>query len=236
MAMTISSKNKQTLDQMAVDIISNSTMKLLKDRDWVVLAIPGGRSVRGIFRHLVEERNIGKIPWQNLQIFMADERLVPIDHKDSNFKLAKEIFLDKAVSRGVLPEENVHPFILDTKKADFGVFDYERELKQYATGYDIVVLSAGEDGHIGALYPNHHSVYDESEFFLSMTDSPKPPRDRMTLSTNMLLRSDTAIVLFIDKAKKGAYRAFLDGQLDYRSCPAKLVLSVHDSYVITNLG
>ena len=236
MTTTISSKDKDRLDGLAVDIISASVSELLKTKDNVILAIPGGRSVQGIFRRLGEEDNIPKIPWSRVQVFMVDERLVPVDHADSNFRLAKETFLDELTAKGALPAENLHPFITDGQKKDFGILDYEQELKRYGTAYDIVLLSAGEDCHVAALYPDHHSILDESEFYLWMKDSPKPPKERMTLSRKMLLRSKTVVLLFIDKAKKGAYRSFVVGETDYSSCPAKLAQSIENSYVITNLG
>jgi 6-phosphogluconolactonase len=236
MVTTLSAKNKDKLIQLAIDIIACSVADLLKTQAEVVLAIPGGRSIQGIFKALAEKENIGKLPWGKVQIFMVDERLVPINHRDSNFGLAKEVFLGKLTGQGVLPPKNLHPFTMDKRKEDLGILAYEQELEQYGTGYDIVLLSAGEDGHIGALFPDHHSIYDDSEFYLSMNDAPKPPRNRMTLSRRMLLRSGTAILLFLGKAKKDAYKRFLNSRLDYQSCPAKLALWIDNLYVITDLG
>ena len=96
-------------------------------------------------------------------------------------------------------------------------------------------MSSGEDGHVAALYPNHHSIRNDSDFFLSMRDSPKPPKDRMTMSRKLLTKSKIVILLFFGEIKEDAYRKFLDGNIDVDSCPAKLVLSIKDSYVLTNL-
>lgn len=231
MTTTISSKNKDELDRFTLNIMVNSTEELLRNQDKVVIAIPGGRSVQGVFELLGED----SISWERVHIFMVDERLVSLSHQDSNFKLAQEIFLNKLVTKGVLPEENIHPFVLDRDAEDFGIFHYEQELKRHGGIYDIVLLSAGEDGHIGALYPNHHSIKSEADFYLTMKDSPKPPKARMTLSRKLLLKSKVTILLFFDKTKKEAYRKFSGGQVHYQACPAKLVLMIDDSYVITNL-
>lgn len=232
MTTTISGKNQDELDRFTLNIMANFTEELLRNQDQVVIAIPGGRSVQGVFELLGED----SIPWERMHIFMVDERLVLLNHQDSNFKLAQEMFLDKLVAKGVLPEENIHPFVLDRDAEDFGILHYEQELKRHGGIFDIVLLSAGEDGHIGALYPNHHSIKSEADFYLTMNDSPKPPKARMTLSRKLLLKSKVAILLFFNKTKKEAYRKFLNGQVHYESCPAKLALMIDDSYVITNLG
>lgn len=232
MTTTISGKNKDELDRFTLNIMANSIEELLRNQDQVVIAIPGGRSIQGVFKLLGEDG----IPWERVHIFMVDERLVSLNQQDSNFKLGKEMFLDKLVAKGVLPEENIHPFVLDRDIDDFGILHYEQELKRYGGIYDIVLLSAGEDGHIGALYPNHHSIKSEAEFYLTMNDSPKPPKARMTLSRKLLLKSKVTILLFFDRTKKEAYRKFRDNQVHYESCPAKLALLVEGSYVITDLG
>lgn len=223
--------NRTELEQKAVDIITDSIRGLLQSQEHVVLAVPGGRSVSGIFGLLRE----ADIPWRKVHIFMVDERLVPVTNDDSNFKLAKEHFIGDLVKQQRLPKENVHPFTMDTATDDFGISDYETELRKYGGCYDIVLLSSGEDGHVGALYPDHHSVKDESECYLIMNDSPKPPKDRMTMSRKLLLRSRVAIMVVLGEGKRHAFEKFLDKALGVHSCPAKLVEMVPKAYVLTDL-
>jgi 6-phosphogluconolactonase len=210
------------LEKKAAKIIKDSISSIFKENEKVVLAIPAGRSVSGIFQLLKKEN----IPWQNVHVFMVDERMVPLDDKDSNFKLAKETFLDEID----IPKENVHPFLVEK-----GIKAYEGDLKVQGGAYDIVLLSAGEDGHVGALYPDHHSVQSESKYYLVMNDSPKPPPNRMTLSKNLLLRSKVALIMFLGEGKREALNKFLGKNIDYKSCPAKLVQSIKKSYLLTDL-
>jgi 6-phosphogluconolactonase len=218
---------KSELEKKAAQILKDSIVNLLKEKDQIIFAIPGGRSVSGVFQLLKEEKDIS---WDKVHIFMVDERLVPLDHPDSNFKLAKESFIDALLNSGKLPKENVHPFM-----KDLGMDKYEEELKELGGAYDIVLLSSGEDGHIGALYPNHHSIKNESDYYLVMPDSPKPPPDRMTMSRKLLLRSKVALIVFLGEGKKEAYIKFLDDTIDYKPCPAKLVQSIKQSFLLTDL-
>jgi 6-phosphogluconolactonase len=127
------------------------------------------------------------------------------------------------------------PFILDENKQDYGLADYKDEIKKFGGSYDIVLVSAGEDGHIGALYPNHHSIKNESEDYILIDDSPKPPKQRMSMSKNMFLKSKIGILLFSGEGKRNSYKNFLDDKLDFVKCPAKLTLKLPESYVLTNI-
>ena len=233
MSEIIYNKNKDELYQYAVSVIRDFINKQLVSKEYVVLGIAGGRSAAGVFGLLKYELDIR---WDRVHLFMVDERLVPLDDEDSNFRLVKEEFIDSLIEKGILPEENVHPFIPDEKGTDAGVLRYETELKKYGGVYDFMLLSAGEDGHIASLFPRHSSIKDESDYFLIVKDSPKPPRGRMTLSRNLLLKSKGVVILFIDEQKRQAYKDFMDNNPDYYSCPAKLVLSIKESYIVTNIN
>ncbi len=200
---------REKLEQYASHLITDSINKYLEEQDSVVLAVPGGTSVSGVFENLKEE----DIPWQKVHIFMVDERKVPIADDKSNFKLAKECFVDDID----IPDKNVHPFRIEK-----GIDSYKKELKQQGGTYDVVLLSSGEDCHVGALYPNH-SVLDNSEYFIEMDDSPKPPKDRMSMSRELLLKAKTCIVLFFGEHKKDAFEKFTNPYVSTEVCPAKLV-------------
>ncbi len=217
------------LEIKAAEIIA---LSLAEDRkDEVILAIPGGRSVSGIFERLI----VQEIDWKRVHIFLVDERIVPLDHEESNFRLAKITFIENLLISGKLPEKNVHPFRMDRTKSDFGISRYEDELNKYGGNFDVVLLSSGEDGHIGALYPDHHSINNDSESYLYMTDSPKPPPERMTMSRKLLLRSKTALLLFLGEGKREALKKFRDDSVLPESCPCKYVKEVESSYILTDL-
>ena len=230
MTETILKLTTEEIYKTAADKIAEAIIELAKEKDYVVLAVPGGRSVSGTFAELKKH----DLPWEKIHIFIVDERLVPIDHEDSNFRLAKQGFIDGLVQEGTLPEENIHPFIFNSETEDKGITDYEQELRMHGGKYHIVLLSSGEDGHIGALYPNHHSINNGSDFFLIMNDSPKPPPDRMTMSRELLSKASVAIIIFAGEGKKEALRLFQDQTTTIEECPAKLVQKVGKSYAITD--
>ena len=196
--------DKANLDETAARIITDAINGLLQKKLFVVMAVAGGRSVGGVFNALIKH----DIPWEAIHIFMVDEKLVPLEHEDSNFRLAQESFLEKLITEGKLPKGNVHPFIHDPTSPDLGLANYRKQLEQWGGSYDIVLLSSGEDGHIGALYPNHHSIRDTSPYYIAMDDGVKAPKERMSSSRKLLLRSKVAIILFYDDIKKDALKMF----------------------------
>ncbi len=136
MTTTISHKNKNEMDRGVVNVISQSINWMLKKQKTVVFGIVGGRSVSGIFRRL----KATDISWKKTHIFMIDERLVPLDSPQSNFRLAKEKFINELLINKRLPPENVHPFVMDISKPDFGISNYEDTLQCYGNIYDIILL------------------------------------------------------------------------------------------------
>ncbi len=226
-------RSRSALDRLAVSIIEESAAGLLDKKDHLVFAIPGGRSVVGIFKLLKETSSID---WEKIHIFMLDERLVPPDDAESNFKLAEDLFIDGLIQKRSMPRDNIHPFIYDKKNPSMGISSYEDELKKFGGSYDMILLSSGEDGHVGGLYPGHHSILDDSKYYIIMNDSPKPPPRRMSSSRKLMLRSKAAIVLFFGNGKKGALQAFTDPETDHVSCPAKIAIKVGRSFALTDIN
>lgn len=213
------------LELKAAEEIADELCIMAKKKD-VVFAIPGGRSVSGIFSHLVKQR----IPWNKVHIFMVDERFVPLSSEQSNFKLAQETFLNILLQQRQLPKEHVHPFTFIPGKEHDAIAQYEKLLMRYG-GFDVVLVSSGEDGHIAALYPDHASVRNKHTGFIRVNDSPKPPQDRMTASASLIKKASCGIIVFFGEEKQEAFDDFTNGSLSYVNCPAKLIPLCSSSFV-----
>jgi len=224
---------REGLEKEAVIIIReriNAKLEVVgKDEDngKVIVGIVGGTSVPKIFKLLEKEK---EIPWNKVHIFMLDERKVPLDNELSNFKMAKELFLD------VLPEKNVHPFNFEKHTLQ----DYEEEMKTVVNFgeelpfFDIIIISSGENGHIASLFPNHESIKKDSDMFIKVDDAPIAPPERMSASRRLIGRSKTAILLFFGKNKAKAYKKFIINDGEIEKCPAKLIKSIKESYILVD--
>lgn len=169
--------DRAILDGAASDFFIYQTKIILDTKDFVTWAMPGGRSVSGIFRAL---SNRYDLPWGKIHFFIVDERLVPLDDIESNYRSLEENLIDGPLKKGYISRENIHPFIFKPDKDDNGSGDYGRELKRFGGYFDIMLLSSGEDGHIAGIYPSHHSIKNNYKYFFTMDDYPKPPKERMS--------------------------------------------------------
>lgn len=222
---------RRELEKKAAEIIKNAIDDLLEEKPFINLALPGGRNVSRIFERLADKQ----IPWTKVNIFMVDDRLVPISNQKSNSKLVADHLTDELMAKGLLPAENFHPFIYDQAQEDFGMKDYEKELKRCGREYDIVLLSSGKDGHVASLFPHNPAVEDSSEFFVEIEDAPHPPDSRITMSRKLFLKTRVALVLFFGAEKREAFERFNDNAVDVRACPSKLVQAIEKSYALTDL-
>ena len=216
--------SREQLTEKAAEILCETILALLRKKETVVIAVPGGSSVADIYKSLQQYT----IPWHRIHVFLLDERLVPADHPESNYKLVKEHMGDK------VPPDMIHQFKYTANNSTQAVFDYEKELERCGGRFDIVLASSGEDGHIASLFPNHHSVEHEKTGFFLFYDSPKPPPGRMSASPGLIRQADTGVILFLGSGKQDALHNFFDTELSYKACPAKIISELPHYYILTD--
>lgn len=221
--MIIQGTTEQMVEKGAL-LLSQACKAFISKKGRVVLAVPGGRSVVDIFRLF----NSFNLEWRKVHIFMLDERLVPNDHPESNYRLVKQSLGRPAVAG------TIHPFSYNPETPTESVTAYGEELAGYGGSFDIVLASSGEDGHIGSLFPNHPSVQAKGGRFILVNNSPKPPSGRMSASVELLCRSDTGILLFFGDGKRKSLRNLRKNHLTYHQCPAKIITMMSTYYVLTD--
>ena len=230
MATVIRDTDQDELLKKAAKALCGELRGVLAERGRAVLGVPGGRSVARIFGVMREER----LDWGRVHVFLVDERLVPVDHPDSNFRLLREHLVDPLAREGRMPPI-AHPFPVDAPDPERAAGEYGRALEELGSRFDVVLLSSGEDGHVASLFPDHHSVMDARHGFLVMDDAPKPPPGRMSASASLVRACGVGVLLFTGRAKAAAFARFSDPSASVSSCPAKLVLRMESPFVFTDL-
>jgi len=231
MSSQIIKGDKKELAQQAADILTAEIQDLFKEKKKVIFGVVGGRNVAAIFQNLLKK----DIDWSRVHFFMADERLVPPDHEQSNYKILKENLTDQLITEEKLPQENVHHFPYGEANFLTGTNAYTKDFKRLGEHCDLLLLSAGEDGHIASLFPDHSSMHIEEDSYIYIEDSPKEPAERISMSKTMITNTKTTALLFIGEEKKAAYDKFLDTEVDEYACPAKLIMQIPKIYILTNL-
>lgn len=204
-------------DALAAELVLQTTeaaTSSIAARGLFTMALTGGSAAQVLYPVLAQ----AALPWDKVHVFYGDERGVPPDHKDSNHKLAVDTFISKTK----IPDKNVHRMVgeVDVVK---GAADYERELLAVTGGtgaLDVVHVGMGPDGHICSLFPGHALLNDEVRLVAPITDSPKPPPQRITLTLQALGRARQLWFLVSGAGKADAAR---DAILDPKSqLPAAL--------------
>jgi 6-phosphogluconolactonase len=178
------------------------------------VAFPGGRTPRALLERLASEPFRGGIDWGRVVVLFADERAVPPDHEDSNYRQVREALLDPLGAEGPLARR----MNAESPDLEQAARDYAVELEE---PLDLLVLGVGEDGHIASLFPGSPLLAGAESRVAAVTDSPKPPSRRLTLLPRVIAEARSVLVLATGAGKAGAVAAALTPG-DVAACPARL--------------
>lgn len=178
------------------------------------IAISGGSLVSVLRKGLL---NHSQIKWDKWNIYFADERIVPLDHEDSNYGLTKKELLDhlpvqpkvytidaELVASKASSEEIAHNYanILETTLPHKPIYiDNTNTQSKVVPKLDLVLLGCGPDGHTCSLFPGHKLLDEKDLTVAAIEDSPKPPPRRITL-TKPVLEAATNIAFVAEGAGK----------------------------------
>ncbi len=196
------------------------------------VALSGGSTPRGLFSRLVVEPYRSQVDWTSLQVFWGDERSVPADHPDSNYRMAKETLLDHVplLSGQVFRIEGELP-------AKDAAVQYEKILQQVFSScereiprFDLILLGMGPDGHTASLFPET-SVLEETTLWVAAPWVEKFQTYRITFTAPILNAAKQIVFLVsgLDKAK--AVQAVLEGPPQPYRYPAQLVHSAQGNVI-----
>lgn len=194
------------------------------------VAVSGGSLPKTLTKALLaQDDGEGKVDFSKWEIFFADERAVPLDHEDSNYKLLKDELLDK------IPESMGKPVVhpIDVQYMD----DVQEMADQYQDAlmksfaakdsvkipiFDLLLLGCGPDGHTCSLFPNHELLRESDSWVAPIEDSPKPPKNRITLTLPVVIGGIKIAFVATGEGKSGILSKILDTE-EGRSLPCGLI-------------
>lgn len=195
------------------------------------LNLSGGSTPKRVYELLATENYRRKIDWERIHIFFGDERCVPMDHPDSNYRMAREALISKVA----MPEENVHPVRTEDGTPADAAAAYDVTLKSYYGKstldiarplFGVTLLGLGEDGHTASLFPGTAALDEREKWVVSVVGAKPEPRISMTFPA---LDSSAAVVFLVAGAPKREILArILAGDA---SLPASQVKPQGDFYV-----
>jgi 6-phosphogluconolactonase len=155
------------------------------------LVLPGGSVAEAFLPALAA----AELDWAGVELFWGDERAVPPDHPQSNFRLADELLVKPV---GMAPVR-VHRMPADWPNLDEAARAYETNIARTlgdTVRFDVVLLGVGPDGHVCSLFPGHPAVEVTTRRVVAVADSPKPPPARLTLTLPALRGADIVVAAF----------------------------------------
>ncbi|CAK0771706.1 6-phosphogluconolactonase [Gammaproteobacteria bacterium] len=166
-------------------------------------ALAGGRTPAALYRVLATA-SYANLPWKQVHIWFGDERTVPHDHPDSNFRMARESLLDNIP----LPAHQVHPMPSDLITLRQGARAYAQCLESLLPHHngvpclDLILLGMGADGHIASLFPGSCALHQTHQATVAVY-APGPRTWRVTL-TRPVIDHAHQVLLLVTGADKAA--------------------------------
>lgn len=188
------------------------------------VALSGGATPRGLYARLAADPFRSRVDWGQVRVFWGDERCVPPEHPDSNYRLAQELLLSKVPVR----PENVYRMPGEATDPDLAAAEYAGEL-QTAFGlkrgerprFDLILLGMGADGHTASLFPHSPALREVTRLVVAAYLEAEK-RYRLTLTLPVLNAAASVLFLIAGSDKARRLRTVLRGKPSHEA-PASLV-------------
>lgn len=190
------------------------------------VALSGGSTPTKLYRRLAGAGCAERVEWPRVQFYFSDERCVPPDHPESNFKLANDILLEPLrIKAG-----QVFRIEGEAAQPDVSARRYEDTIRQQFAipssawpRFDLILLGLGDDGHTASLFPGSPSL-DEKTRAVVPSESPRGVAHRITFTVPLINHAHRIVFMVTGLQKAPALRAVLeDDTVDPHQYPAKLI-------------
>lgn len=203
--------------------VRDKIREVLSAGEYCHIALSGGNTPKALYALLSADPLKKEIAWDRIRFFFGDERFVPGDHPDSNFRMARESLLGPA---GV-DTNNIFPVdtTLSPKQA---AVEYEKSIRENVGpdgAFDIILLGLGNDAHTASLFPQT-DVLEERSAWVKEVYVPSLDTWRITFTIPLINAAKTVVFLTHGVSKAAAVRHVLHGPGDPRSYPAQYIAPV----------
>jgi 6-phosphogluconolactonase len=215
------------LARAAADEVVRRAGEAVRARGRFTFVLSGGSTPRSLFKLLADPADIfrDRIEWSAVHVFWGDERHVPPDHPDSNYRMAREALLDHVP----IPAANVHRIRAENPDAAEAAALYDAELRAVfalADGgfprFDLILLGLGPDGHTASLFPGNAAVHEQQRRVIAPFVA-KFAAYRITLTAPVINGAAEVIFLVSGEDKAEALAAVLEGERQVDRYPAQVV-------------
>jgi 6-phosphogluconolactonase/glucosamine-6-phosphate isomerase/deaminase len=206
-----------------------SLLETLETDELIYIGLSWGRSCDIYYAMLLTE--LYRLPEairRRLRFALLDERIVPMGSPESNIAELREKFLTSLITKGVITEDQL--LEVDQIAVDDIAFRYSQKVPRI----DIALFGVGEDWHIASLFPTHALLTSTGVGYLDITDAPKDPPHRITVSPKMIEKMKY-IFLSFPPEKAAVYERFSRKDISSFSLPVKLIWEEKQVFISRHL-
>ncbi len=195
-------------------------------RGRVRIAVSGGTTPKATFALLAnpDHHFLARMPWHGLELFWVDERTVPPDHPESNFRMTRETLLDHI---GLRPDQ-VHR-IHGELEPEVAAAEYEFDLRRTfrlegaeAPRFDVIALGMGDDGHTASLFPHTDAIHEMGRLVVA-NQVPQKDTWRVTLTWPVINHAREVFFLIEGAPKAPVLNEVFTGPRDVERLPSQLI-------------
>jgi 6-phosphogluconolactonase len=207
----------------AAERVAEAAQRATAERGKFSIALSGGSTPKALYALLTAEPYRSRIDWSKVHVLFGDERAVPPDHKDSNYKMADEALLSKVP----IPKGQVYRMKGELgERADEAAKEYGLMLKRdFADGLDVVLLGMGGDGHTASIFPHTKAVSEKEHRVLGYfaENSSTGKSWRVTMTAPYINQAREILVLLAGADKAARLSEVLEGPEDPARLPIQLI-------------
>lgn len=189
------------------------------------VALSGGSTPKRLYQLLATSEWRDQVSWGKVLLFWGDERHVPPDHPDSNYRMVQESLIDRVP----IPATNVHRIKTENPDPAQAASKYEQKLRLFfelsnneLPRFDVVFLGMGANGHTASIFPGTNVIFEQTHLVVSSWIE-ELKSDRITL-TPPAINNAAEIVFFVTGAEKAAtLNAVLEGQYQPDRLPVQII-------------
>lgn len=186
-----------------------------RDARYLHVALAGGSTPKHLYQLLAQPEFAQQMPWESVHIYMGDERSVPHDHADSNYRMAQETFLEQVP----IPTDNIHPMDA-APDPEAGARAYEQllttKLPLSENGvpiFDLILLGLGPDGHTASLFPDT-TILQEKTHYVAAVYVEKLKTWRVSLTFPVINQARHVLVMASGEGKAAILEQIMDAKND----------------------
>lgn len=207
-----------TLQQSVTDAFCELALQCVEKNGIFRVSLSGGSTPKRVYEMLAER----DLPWDKIHLFWGDERNVPHDHDDSNYRMVSNALISKVE----IPSENVHPVPVKADAPDQTAQDYESNLRKHfgdsMPQWDLVLLGMGDDAHTASLFPGTKALDEQQRRFVENW-VPKFDAYRYTMTYPAIMSGKNIWFIITGSAKRETLKQVLFGQPDASAYPSQRI-------------